>query len=56
MKKKKNAPSVGQEELLMVMDDTVNIGKEPYQFQTEQEKIEFDIMIERILKELGWEK
>ena len=39
------------EKLFMVMDDTVNIGAEPYQCKTEQEQKEYDAMIAEIKKE-----
>jgi hypothetical protein len=42
---------MAKEKLVMVMDDTVNIGKEPYQFRDEQEKKDFDAMLDRYRKE-----
>ena len=40
-------------ELYLVMDDTADIGKEPLQFKSEQDKKFYDELLEKYKKEFG---
>ena len=42
---------MAEEKLFMVMDDTVDIGKEPYKCKDEQERKALDDLIERFFLE-----
>ena len=42
---------MAEEKSFIVMDDTVDIGKEPYQCKNEQEQKALDDLIEGFLKE-----
>ena len=43
--------TVKEEKLFMVMDDTANSGKEPYQFKNEQERKFYKELLEQVKKE-----
>ena len=42
---------MGENSLFLVMDDTVNIGKEPYKCRDEQERKALDDLIEQFFIE-----
>ena len=44
---------MGKEELFLVMDDTIDVGKEPLPFKDEQEKESYDALLLKYKKEFG---
>lgn len=50
---KVKAGKIMDKEMYLVMDDTVDIGKEPSRFKSEQEKKIYDELMEKYKKEFN---